>query len=64
MSAIRGNASGEHGAIACLRCKYIDNEIAKIEEELETIKNNAALHFAQVHTLVTDDHTPNLRPIF
>lgn len=55
MTAIRGNAE-THGVIACLRCATLTREIDRIEQELDVLKQNATIHFAQRHS--TDSDSP------
>lgn len=50
-TTIRGNADGEHGAIACLRCRWLENKRAELEAELIALENQATLHVAQNHII-------------
>ena len=57
---IRGEANGDHGVIACLRCKWLDNKRNEIEEELDRLDGQAALHVAQRHILQNE---PENKPV-
>jgi hypothetical protein len=61
VTAIRGSAE-QHGIVSCRRCKYLENEIDRLQDEMDQLERAAQAHSGRHRRLILNARTFRTTP--